>query len=231
MGVEIIRLWWWDPPSDMIDRSCRIRLRNLTENRQDDIRQAKPDPIHHPSRTDTTFRTKQPVITYGTRTMQCPSHNLNQDEGTVELPSGQILLGTTPSLSWDRDGILLTPREGLAKMEDVQCTDKSLVSWAATPTSEAWDFRTLEGFQADDDDLDDIEDAEESPSGCLTSFDIMSWYDKVVDSGLEPLPLTPSPFERGVMGGLSVNDVLMIKGLIDPRAYIQFFYPCPFSCP
>jgi len=36
----------------------------------------------------------------------------------------------------------------------------------------------------------------------------------------EPLSLTPSSFERGVIGGQSANDILMIKGLLSPPVHI-----------
>jgi hypothetical protein len=193
MGAEISRLWWWDPPPDMIRGSDKI-LQNVIGNRQDNARQAKPDPIHHPSSLNTTFVPTQPITTYGVPTTHSTSHNTRR--------SGQILLGTTPSLFWDRDGILLTPgEEELARMEDMQRVDKGIVDDVTTPplTSEAWDVRTHEGCDDFDDiDHDDI-DEEESSAGCPPSFDIIPWYDKIVDSASEPLPLAPASFERGVI--------------------------------
>ena len=53
--------------------------------------------------------------------------------------------------------------------------------------------------------------------------DVKSWSEKVVDCVPTTLPLTPSPFERGIIGGQSVNDVLMIRGLIPPPTYFHFF--------
>ena len=64
---------------------------------------------------------------------------------------------------------------------------------------------------------------------CPSSLDIISWYEKVVDCRAEPLPFTPASFERGVIGGLSTNDILMIKGLIAPPVYIQFLDLGSFS--
>lgn len=35
-------------------------------------------------------------------------------------------------------------------------------------------------------------------------------------------PLIPTSFEKGIVGGMSTNDFLMIKGMIDPRLYVQY---------
>jgi hypothetical protein len=43
------------------------------------------------------------------------------------------------------------------------------------------------------------------------------------------LPLIPTSFEKGIIGGMSTNNFLMIKGLIDPRLYVQFMHLELFS--
>jgi hypothetical protein len=63
MGSEILRLWWWDPPPDLIEKSEKIRLQKNAPNQLNSTRSAKPYPIHHQSRSGTTFFTKQPIIT------------------------------------------------------------------------------------------------------------------------------------------------------------------------
>jgi hypothetical protein len=42
-------------------------------------------------------------------------------------------------------------------------------------------------------------------------------------------PLILTPFEKGIIGGLSTNDMLMIKGLIDPGLYVQYIHLELFS--
>ncbi|KAI0289229.1 hypothetical protein BC826DRAFT_1033475 [Russula brevipes] len=42
-------------------------------------------------------------------------------------------------------------------------------------------------------------------------------------------PLIITPFEKGTIGGLSTNDLLMIKGLIDPGLYVQYMHLELFS--
>jgi hypothetical protein len=86
-------------------------------------------------------------------------------------------------------------------------------------TFEAWDIQAIEGTETSD-DIDAMEDVEENPPTGPSPSDILSWYEQVAESAPEPLPLIPGSFERGIIGGMSTNDVLMIKGLIDPPVYL-----------
>ena len=95
-------------------------------------------------------------------------------------------------------------------------------------TYEACNFQSVEGTEFSD-DIDAMEDVEENPPTGPSSSEILSWYEQVAESAPEPLPLIPGSFERGVIGGMSTNDVLMIKGLIDSRVYIQFLDLSLFS--
>jgi len=228
MGAEITRLWWWDPSPDMIKKSKEICLQNNAQNWHDGTRTAKPNPIDHQSCHDTTFSMKKPTTAYGTPTTHSSSPNPNQDVHTFEPPSGQIVLGTTPCFSWDGDGLMLTAGDkGLVEMGDVQHADKGIITSVTSllAASEAWGVRTVNGTE----DSDNIDAIKEKPPTCPTSSDITSWYEKVAESAPKPLPLIPGSFERGVIGGQSVNDILMIKGLIDPPVYIQFLDLSTFS--
>ena len=120
MGAEIVALWWWDPSPDMIENSAKIRLQNNALNQ---TRNPKPDHIHHPSRRNTTFSMKQPVIplAYGTPTTHSPSCNPNQDAGTFELPLGQNLLETTTCVSLDGGGILIAHTQGRRVCDNGGC--------------------------------------------------------------------------------------------------------------
>jgi hypothetical protein len=61
--------------------------------------------------------------------------------------------------------------------------------------------------------IDCIDDIDEANMACSSS-DIISWYEMTVGDSV-------GPFEKGVIAGQSVNDILMIKGLIFPLVYIQ----------
>ena len=199
MGLEITRLWWWDPSPDMIRKSEEIRAQKIAAKRYGSTRKAKPHPIHHPSRINITFTTKQPIITFGTPTTRLSS---------CDIPS------------WNNDGLQLTPgNEGAVEMEDMQYADKAIVAGMSSPplTSDIWDHQSVD-VPEDSDNNDMEEKSAIRPSPC----DIISWREGVVEPGAKPLPLTPTPFERGSIGGLSTNDILMMKGLITPPVYLQF---------
>jgi hypothetical protein len=82
---------------------------------------------------------------------------------------------------------------------------------------------TSEDWTEDSDTTGDVEAIQDKSTICPSSLDIMSWYQKADNSEPEPPPsLIPTPFERGIIGSMSVNDVLMVKGLINTLVYIQF---------
>jgi len=66
MGTEILMRWWWDPPSDSIEKSKKIHLHDST-------RSAKPPPIHHHSRSGTTFLNTPFMVSSVEGTHESPS--------------------------------------------------------------------------------------------------------------------------------------------------------------
>jgi hypothetical protein len=140
----------------------------------------------------------------------------------------QVLLGTERFHSWGRDVLFLAPGEGLAEMADGKRADKGavVVSELSAP-SETFGMQTVAiGDSCCDSDAEDVE---EKPAFIPPASDILSWNEKVVNSVQEPPPLAPDSFERGTIGSMSVNDVLMTKGLIEPCQYVQFFNLRSFS--
>lgn len=240
MGTEIIRLWWWKPSPKLIEELQRMRTPSHQSNLN---RSPAPKCISHPSRLGTTFSSMEPITMRGnptTPTTHSSDCDPNQDVPTFDLPSGQVFLGMAPSVSWDGDGLLLTARdEGLVEMADVLHANKS----TSLPTHNV-QTKTLDGqtetLDGRTETLDqsimgmedsDNKDVKVKPLTCLSSLDIQVWSKKVAGSVPEPLPpsLTPGSFERGNIGGLSTNDILMIKGLIHPPVYVQFFDLSSFS--
>lgn len=117
------------------------------------------------------------------------------------------------------DGPLFSAgNEGLTK-EDLG-TDGSIVVGAGSQrslvTDEAWSG--IEDPGTEDLDASDINAVRDKS----LSLDIKSWCQNVINSEPEPPSLVPTPFERGVIASLSVNDILMIRGLIHPLVYVQF---------
>jgi hypothetical protein len=86
IGSEIIYLWTWDPPPSLITQSETIRAQNCAAKRQNDIQLPQPNPIHHPSRKNTTFKNRRSTLTSGAYTMPSSDSNLSQGEDSVEHP-------------------------------------------------------------------------------------------------------------------------------------------------
>jgi hypothetical protein len=72
------------------------------------------------------------------------------------------------------------------------------------------------------------QDTEKARNQCSSRSDIVAWSNMITDenekTSSKVTPLTPTPFENGIIGGLSTNDLLMIKGLIDPGLYVQYLH-------
>ena len=62
---------------------------------------------------------------------------------------------------------------------------------------------------------------DDKSSSELLSSDILTWADNVIGGEEKMLPLTATPYEKGVVGG-SANNVLMARGLIHPLVYLNY---------
>jgi hypothetical protein len=161
---------------------------------------------------------------FDTHTTNSSTQNLNQGKRAVERHLGPIFLGTPTHLNWFADGMLPTDEDAGLTKEDLQHVDNGImVGVTGSPvTSEVWTVT---------EDSDDIMAVQDKPTIGPSSLDIVSWSQEVVNSVPEPLVLTSTFFERGVIASMSVNDILMVKGLINPSVYLQFFNLNSFSCP
>jgi len=229
MAIEIIHLWWWDPSPQMLQQSVETRHSNLATNNQDDNPNPKPPAIHDSSRTTTTFATKRPTITFGTHTTNFHTHNLNRGKDTAQRDLGPVFLG--PQDHWLPDGMLpmdmgeefLKENTGLIAITGV--IDSPLSSEAETEDQNAIYSPAASELETKDNNvIGDITVGDKST-------DIALWAAKVVhpEPVPEPLPFTPPSFERGVIASMSVNDILMVKGLISPAVYVDFFDLGSFS--
>jgi hypothetical protein len=54
------------------------------------------------------------------------------------------------------------------------------------------------------------------------SSEIVPWLNMVASVNEKMPPWTRGSFKRGVIRSMSVNDILMIKGLIDPGVYVEY---------
>ena len=89
--------------------------------------------------------------------------------------------------------------------------------------------RVISEMWTETEDQHATDDIRDQTTICPSSSDIVLWSQGVVESEPELIPLAHTPFERGVIPSMSANDALMIKGLISPVIYIQFFDLASFS--
>ena len=220
MALEIEKLWWWDPPPKLIEESLVIRAKNMAYGQQSDLRTARPHPIYHSSRSSVTYRARKPRTSFVTDDAM-PSNN-DQYIRTIELPHGQVLVGTALSVTLGTDGLALTPDEDDGTKE-IHVPPKSSASGISPSIWDTGTFGTVEDFE---EDMKDLKPITHPIRPC--SADINSWYVHVFTScsgteTLSPPPLVPSPFQGGALGGMRTNDILMIKGLLHPSVFIEFF--------
>ena len=56
---------------------------------------------------------------------------------------------------------------------------------------------------------------------------VAAWLEDLDKEALDPLPPDmvndTNPFMPGYMGGMTANDVLMVKGQINPSVYVHFY--------
>ena len=76
----------------------------------------------------------------------------------------------------------------------------------------------MESMHSDSVDSDDQSEAKVDLVSLRAS--VRAWLEDIEKEDLDPLP---DPFIPGVIGCMSVNDILMVKGHIDPSVYIRFF--------
>jgi hypothetical protein len=226
MGEEIVFLWSWDPsPAEVALLPIRA-ARNNTRT----VRTPQPIPIR--DRNNVTFDAMRPHITFGSATgVHRADHNVRSvPDGTAfELASGQVAISVIPLLSWGSGaGLQLSDGDGEQLDTNYKETDLTHDTIATF----------LEGFSetisVSSNESREWQDPEEKTRDqCWSPSAIVDWSNMIIDENEKTLlkvpPLIPTSFEKGIIGGMSTNDFLMIKGLIDPRLYIQYMHLELFS--
>ena len=202
MGNNIIRLWSWDPSSTEVHRAT-IRTAGGGVNQ---TRTPASLPIRDASRRSTTLETMRARASYLSVTVShSPAKNSSTpDTSTIELASGEVLFRKQPSVSWKIGGEQL-------EMDDKDWENSIAASLGESSVSMSepnnWSF--------------DGQDIESRTQFSLPS-EIVSWLNMVIHDEEKMPSLTSSPFEKGIIRSMSVNDILMIKGLIDPGVYTEY---------
>ena len=82
---------------------------------------------------------------------------------------------------------------------------------------------SMEGTHSDTIDSGDESEAKVDLVSLRAS--VRAWLEDIEKEVLDPLPVDVNDtdsFIPGVIGGMSMNDILMVKGHIDPSVYIRF---------
>ena len=232
MAQHVVFLWSWDPSPQELNQSKAISAANYGASRG---QSPQPQPIHHPSRQNTTFTSIRPHITFGVTNLPSSAHHLIpradsvRDRSTFELPSGEILVCTSPLISWKGgDGLQLTAVNELTAVNKLQ---PKMHDVELEPLHQAIeeDFELISELSGGSSEAQDVES---KPPNATSLVDVLDWLTHVDDSKgttQQPLPLYPTPFKRGIIGSMSSNDILMIRGLIDPGLYVQYTDLSSFS--
>ena len=211
MGNNIIRLWSWDPSSTEVHRAT-IRTAGGGVNQ---TRTPAPLPIRDASRRSTTLETMRAQASYLSVTVShSPAKNSSTpDTSTIELAFGEMLFLKQPSVS-RKVGVGLQPSaDGGEQLEmdgkdwEDSITDSLGESSVSMSEPRNWSF-----------DGQDVE----SHTQFSPPSEIVSWLNMVIHVEEKMPSLTSSPFEKGIIRSMSVNDILMIKGLIDPGVYTEY---------
>ncbi|KAJ7259483.1 hypothetical protein B0H12DRAFT_1108184 [Mycena haematopus] len=212
-AYEIVELWSWDPiPSDFPNNMVTAAT----------IPVQWPPAVHDVSRQPTTFSSFAP--SYYSRIVQSAP-------GPTSLPSGQLLISGGIDVVYNQDGGLVPVapkflqddednKQGLKDEYLERCAPSS---FSATYNSSSTSTKSESESEGNSDSHADRNMQH------LAVSDIRAWMISVLGPYGDPLPLKPTPFESGTLGGLCSNDTLMITGSLDPAIYVRYKNLAVFS--
>jgi hypothetical protein len=151
------------------------------------------------------------------------------DGVTFELASRQVAISVIPHLPWGR-GTGLQLSDGDGEQLDMNYKETDLTHETIATFLEGFS----ETISVSSNESREWQDREEKTHDqCWSPSDIVDWSNMIIDENEKTLskvpPLILTPFEKGIIGSLSTNDLLMIKGLIDPGLYVQYMHLELFS--
>jgi len=200
MGEKIVFLWSWDPSPAEVE----VLMLRTAQNNFPMVRAHQPISIQ--DRQHVTFDAMRfnvaSIPDFPVTSTHCAAHSARSvpDGATFELASGQVGVSVTPHLSWGKGAGLHLSDDGFSETTSV-----------SSNASREWH-----------------DPEEKTCDQCWSPSDIIDWSNTVIDeyekTSSKVPPLIPTSFEKGIIGGLSTNDLLMIQGLIDPGLYIQYMH-------
>ncbi|KAI0288056.1 hypothetical protein BC826DRAFT_971785 [Russula brevipes] len=228
MGEEILFLWSWDPsPVEVELLSIRA-----AQNNSRTVRTPQPIPIR--DRQNVTFDAMRSHVSFGPATgAHRADHSARSvpDGATFKLASGQVAVSVIPHLS-RRRGAGLQLSDGDGEQLDMNYKETDLTHETIATFLEGFS-ETISVSSSESREWQDPEKTCDQYDQCWSPSDIIDWSNMIIDENEKTLsevpPLIITPFEKGTIGGLSTNDLLMIKGLIDPGLYVQYMHLELFS--
>jgi hypothetical protein len=226
MAEEIIYLWSWDPnpsPAKVEEWTIHAAQGNL-----DPTRAPPPAPIA--DRND-TFESMRPTLFLAT----IPAANCR--DSMVRPKSDTFGTGGEVSISHTTGFVLhLSAWDGEQPGMDCNEADLLPLCESLTDAPDRFSSAIAESINGSC-NSQDLEDKPRDPSQYWFPSEILAWSNMVIeaddtrsgDISSKMSPLTHTYFEKGVIGGLSTNDILMIKGLIDPGVYVRYLHLELFS--
>lgn len=170
-----------------------------------------------------------PHVTFSLATgVHRANHNVRSvpDGTTFGLTSGQVAISVIPLLSLGSAGLQLSDGEQLdTNYKETDLTHETIATF-------------LEGFSemttvSPNESCEWQDPEEKTHDQCWSLSAIINWSNMIIDENektlLKVAPLIPMSFEKGIIGSMSTNDFLMIKGLIDPMLYLQYMHLDVFS--
>jgi hypothetical protein len=226
MGEEIIFLWSWDPSPVAVE----LRTSSAAGNNSRTVRTPQPIPIR--DRQNVTFDAMRPHVTFGPATgVPRADHSERPvpDGATFELASGQVAISALPQLSWEScAGLQLSDGDG--EQQDMNYKETDLTNETIATFLEGFS-ETMSVSPNESREWQDLE--EKTRDQWRSPSDIVDWSNMIIDENEKTsskVPrLIPTSFEKGIIGGMSTNDFLMIKGFIDPGLYVKYMHLESFS--
>jgi len=182
-----------------------------------------PRPIYDAFR-NTTFAIMRPSVTASIPTEPSAS-GTSVPDCVVQADSGAYIIGMSPHVHLHDGALTIVPLDLNVRMEKEKLRPTtSLVAATSLHDSTSHLSGSMEIIHSDTVDSNDESEAKVDLISLQAS--VGAWLEDTEKEDLDPLPVDVNdtdPFIPGVIGGMSMNDILMVKGHIDPSVYVRFF--------
>ncbi len=211
MAMEIVSLWVWDPEPLNIPASNPQRT-------------AMPPPIYDASRNATFAKMRPLPLSTAPSTV---GRGAPSGSGcVVQADSGAYVIGTSPRVYLRNGALTAVPPEHDKDMEKELIGP--MITHVAAPSSLNRSASLSGSLESTPESECGGSNDELGPKLDVVSVQaiVAAWLEDLDKGALDPLPADMNdtkPFIPGCMGGMTANDILMVKGLVNPSLYIHFY--------